>query len=209
MTTIVKLDLNENATLYCHSSRAWSCPRPGVPPCIISNNNLILTVVSVHSKGALLVRDSVWSQYSNSNLMMDLRVIFNLFLVLQDIQRVFSYTFHFTLTFIAQFILHLDTLSSLLFFCSFKIPPWCFKDDQVSVSVGTCFHDSFKGQLELCHWCHLKKQNTHRHDTYRFKIPQNNNCHLFDPHTMTHLTPGIDSNNEPKNVFHSLFPIYW
>lgn len=95
------------------------------------------------------------------------------------------------------------------FFCSFKIPPWCFKDDQVSVSVGTCSHDSFKGQLELCHYSHLKKQNTHRHDTYRFKIPQSNNCHLFDPHTMTHLTPGIDSNNEPKNVFHSLFPIYW
>lgn len=97
----------------------------------------------------------------------------------------------------------------MLFFCSFKIPPWCFKDDQVSVSVGTCSHDSFKGQLELCHYSHLKKQNTHRHDTYRFKIPQSNNCHLFDPHTMTHLTPGIDSNNEPKNVFHSLFPIYW
>lgn len=71
------------------------------------------------------------------------------------------------------------------FFCSFKIPPWCFKDDQVSVSVGTCSHDSFKGQLELCHYSHLKKQNTHRHDTYRFKIPQSNNCHLFDPHNDT------------------------
>lgn len=56
--------------------------------------------------------------------MMDLRVIFNLFLVLQYTQRIFSYTFHFTLTFIPQFILHLNTLSTL--------HPWPIQNHQLT-----------------------------------------------------------------------------